>query len=220
MDEKKPLVLIGTPYYQGFTDKYVLSSFASIYDLYPKYHIALSVSEGGQVHINRNVIIKSAYENKADYLMFIDTDMMWLPEYIEKLVRSNKDVIGGLCTTRRRPQKVCVYENDGNGRCRPMQDVPNVPFRCWAIGTGFLLLSSAVVRRVWNEKARIGYPFDPIPHNLPYAKANIDSAYLGEDISFCQRLRRLEIDIWCDPSVKPGHVGELVYGKEEVPSQT
>lgn len=214
-EDKRPIVLIGTPWYGGFTHQYVMSSFNSIYELYPKYHLALTTSEGGQVHINRNVIFKEAYKLKVPYLLFIDTDMMWLPEHIDKLVRFDKDVVGGLCTTRRRPQKPCVYENDGNGRARPITTVPDTPFRCWAIGTGFLLLRREVIARVWDLKARDGYPFDPMPHGLPYAKANIESAYLGEDISFCARLRKQGFEIWCHPDVRPGHVGEIVLGVAE-----
>ena len=208
-------MLIGTPWYDSFSHPYVLSGFSSVYELYPKYHIALGTAEGGQVHVNRNVIVKIAYDQKVDYLLFIDTDMMWLPEHIDKLVKSGKDVIGGLCTTRKPPKKFCVYENDGNGRCKPITEVPNVPFRCWAIGTGFLLLSKSVVTRVWDERYKQGYPFDMIPHGLSNNKSSTESSFLGEDISFSWRLRKLGIDIWCDPSVRVGHEGRIVYGEPD-----
>ena len=212
---EKPIVLIGTPWYGGFTHQYVLSAFSSIYDLYPKYHIALATSEGGQVHINRNVIFKQAYDLKVPYLLFIDTDMMWLPEHIDKMVKFDKDVVSGLCTTRRRPQKYCVYMSDGNGRCRPISNPPTVPFKCFATGAGFLLLKRSVIAKMWEHKAKYGYPFDPVPHGLVASKSSIESAYLGEDISFSSRLRKAGFDIWCHPDVLPGHVGEIVLGKEE-----
>ena len=214
--EPRPIIMIGTPYYKGFEGRYVLSLAQTIYDLYPKYRVALATAEGGQIHVNRNKIWEIAYKNKADFLLYVDTDMIWETAYVEKLIDSGKDVIGGLATTRKSsketPQRICVYENDGTGRCKPIKEVPNVPFRCWAIGAAFLLLSKNIVRQVWEEKHKHGYPFDPIQHYVAEGKSNITSDYLGEDISFCWRLRKLGIDIWCDPSVRPGHIGELVYG--------
>jgi len=215
VDEKKPIILIGTPHYKGFSHQYVLSAFSSVYELYPKYHIALGTAEGGQIHINRNVIFKTAYDEKVDYLLYIDTDMMWLPEHIEEMVKFDKDVVGGLCTTRKRPQKYCVYESDGKGRCHPITEAPKVPFKCFAIGSGFLLLKRSVITRMWEHKAKYGYPFDPVPHGLLSSKSNIESDFLGEDISFSARLRKAGFDIWCHPNVKPGHVGEIVMGVAE-----
>jgi len=216
-EQRKPIILIGTPYYEQFSHQYVLSAFTSINELFPKYHLALSTAESSQIHINRNIIWKSAYDHKVDYLLYIDTDMMWRPDHITRLIESGKDIIGGLCTTRKKPPefKYCVYENDGNGRCHPVSEVPNFPFKCWAIGTGFLLITQKVIKKMWDDRWKEGYPFDLMPHGLAYGKANIESMYLGEDISFCRRVHRQEIDIWCDPSVLPGHVGELVFGKDE-----
>ena len=213
--DKKPLVLIGTPYYGGFTHEFVISSYASLHDLQDTYHIAMATAESAQVHLNRNIICKSAYDNNADYLLFIDTDMYWMPSHIDTLIRFGRDVVGGLCTTRKTPQKNCVYENDGRGMCRSMTEIPKVPFKCFAIGTGFLLLSRMVVRTMWDNRHKDGYPFDPIPHGMSESECNALSAYRGTDISFCQRLRKRNIDIWCHPDVKVGHVGKMVYGRKD-----
>ena len=218
--EPRPIIMIGTPYYANVAGKFALSLAQTVYDLYPKYRVALATAESSQVHINRNIIVRTAYEQKADYLIFIDSDMVWLTTYIEKLIKSGKDVIGGLCTTRKvRKTKdgspytpLCVYESDGAGRCRPIAEIPKVPFRCFAIGAGFLLLTKSIVRRLWDDRYKNGYPFDLIAHGLSSDKMTVESIYLGEDISFSWRLRKMGVDIWCEPSVRPGHVGESVYG--------
>ena len=217
---KKPIVFIGTPYYRGFSQQYVMSMVNTVYELSSKYQVGLVTSQGGQVHVNRNVIFKYAYDYKVPYLLFIDTDMAWLPEHVEKLVAFNKDVVTGLCTTRKKSPvsgkyHYCVYDSDGMGRCTPISRVPDVPFRCFGTGAGFLLIRRAVIVRLWDEKTKHGYPFDMIPHRLSADKSQVQSSYLGEDISFCARLRKLGIDIWCHPDVRPGHVGELVAGAPE-----
>jgi len=200
MEDTRPVLLIGTPYYGGFTHQYVLSVFV----------------ESAQVHMNRNIIFSSAYKNNADYLLFIDTDMMWLPSHIEKLIDFDKDVVGGLCTTRKTPLINCVYENNGRGLCKAIKDVPKVPFKCFAIGTGFLLIRKRIIRMMWEQRHKHGYPFDPIAHGLTEQETgHTKTGYRGTDISFCQRLRKVGVDIWCMPSVKPGHVGEMTFGRAE-----
>lgn len=177
--------------------------------------MALSAVGSALVHINRNVIVKFAYEEKVDYLIFIDTDMMWSSKHIEKLVESGKDVISGLYTTRNLPQRYCVYDDNGNNRCKFIEEVPDVPFRCFAVGAGFLLLTQKVIRKMWDDKWKEGYPFDLMSHGLAYGKANVESMCLGEDISFSRRVHRQNFEIWCDPSVRIGHVAEVVRGKVE-----
>lgn len=216
MTDSRPLVLIGTPYYQNFSGKYVMSLTQSMLSLYDKYNIRLATAESSQVHINRNNIWHIAYDARTPYLLYIDTDMVWKPSNIERLVESGKDVISGLCTTRKHAPNgkyhYCVYENDGAGLNRPMLSTPKVPFRCWATGAAFMLIRRPIIARMWDEKVKHGYPFDLMPHGLSPDKSHIESAYLGEDISFCARLRKLGIDIWCDPDVKPKHIGEALIG--------
>jgi hypothetical protein len=211
----KPKVMIGTPHNGIFSPEYVTSYSQSVFTLMGKYDMALSISESAQIYLNRNIIMSKAYEHKVDYLVFIDTDMMWVPDYIERLINFNKDVVGGICTTRKKPFAYCVYDSDGKGSIKPIERIPKVPFRCFAIGTGFLLLKKSVITRLWDERAKHGYPFDPISHGMTPSQTKAQTSFFGEDISLCCRLRKMNIDIWCEPSVKPGHVGSSLYGVKD-----
>jgi hypothetical protein len=208
----KPRVMIGTPHNGIFSPEYVQSYSQTVFTMMDRYDMGISTSESAQIHLNRNNIISEAYNHKADYLIFIDTDMMWESKHIEKLINFNKDVVGGICTTRKKPFAYCVYDSDGKGGIQSIKRIPKVPFRCFAIGTGFLLLRKSVITRLWDERAKHGYPFDPIPHGMTPSQTKVLTSVFGEDISFCCRLRKLGIDIWCEPSVRPGHVGSSLYG--------
>lgn len=214
----KPIVLVGTPYYENVAGKYVISLMQTRIDLYDRYDIRLATTESSQVHVNRNTIWHIAYDAKVPYLLYIDSDMIWKPKDVERLLKSSEDkeVISGLCTTRKQSPAgnyhYCVYESDGTGRNRPMMSVPKVPFRCWAVGAAFMLIRRPIIVRMWEEKMKHGYPFDLMQHGLSPDKSKIESSFLGEDISFCTRLRKLNIDIWCDPAVKPIHIGEALIG--------
>lgn len=211
----KPRILIGTAHNRIFSPEYVRSLSDTYINLVNKYDIFLSLAESAQIHLNRNIIFRNAYEGKADWLLYIDTDMVWLPIDITTLVEFDKELCVGLCTTRKIPIRFCVYENNGHGEARPFKQIPDIPFRCFAAGTGFMLIKGSLVKRMWDNRFKDGYPFDPIPHGLSRSKTNVDSAYMGTDISFCQRVRKLGIDIWCHPDVKIGHVGATIAGVED-----
>ena len=39
----------------------------------------------------------------------------------------------------------------------------------------------------------------------------------GEDLAFCDRVKQLGREIWCDPSVRPGHIAHVpVYAGEHL----
>ena len=112
--------------------------------------------------------------------------------------------------------RYCVYNKDKkNGECEPIKDDPGVPVRVYAIGTGFLLLKRSVIVKAWEGRGKYGWPFDPLPHGVIASKSTVQSSFMGEDLSFCSRLRQMGFDIWCHPDVKPGHVGEIMLGAKD-----
>ena len=74
----------------------------------------------------------------------------------------------------------------------------NIRFRVSVLitcGFGCCMTSVDLLRRIRDQ---YGQPFSPV-------------AGFGEDLSFCLRVRDSGTQIWCDSSVKCGHVGMAVY---------
>ena len=46
-------------------------------------------------------------------------------------------------------------------------------------------------------------------------QAFIPDPKLGEDLAFCQRARASGSQIWCDPTVRIGHVAKIVIWPED-----
>ena len=77
-----------------------------------------------------------------------------------------------------------------------------------------MLIKEKVIRRMWELRGKRGYPFDPINNSVPYSDSKILSNFTGTDLSFCQRARKCNFEIWCHPDAKIGHVGATMVGVE------
>jgi glycosyltransferase involved in cell wall biosynthesis len=201
------LVTIGTPHANNFTAEYVIGLAATL--VQAPYPIEVRHNEGSFIYFNRNLIFNRA---EGDYLMFIDADMVFQPYQIWKLVESGKDIIGGLYYSRRKPYGPTVFY-DVEGVFREVDPIPQEPFLCDGLGTGFMLISRKVIDCFKNETLprEWGLPFDPLLNEVGCEGSMLD----GEDLSFCKKARHLGFEVWCDPTVIVGHVGkQIVWGPQ------
>jgi hypothetical protein len=35
--------------------------------------------------------------------------------------------------------------------------------------------------------------------------------FIGEDVNFCKRANEMGLEVWCDPTIRIGHIGEYLY---------
>ena len=91
-------VLIGTPAHDGRVEVYYVNSLlATIKDLEKHYYDVnvIFMSYDSLVQRARNDLIKIAVEGEYDYLFFIDSDMVWEPQWVLELLDTPVDVISG-----------------------------------------------------------------------------------------------------------------------------
>jgi hypothetical protein len=176
----------------------------------------------------------------ATHLLFVDADISFEPQQVERLLRFDKDFVGALYPLKSIdwnliPQR-CVERGEGVqqaalsyvGTFSPAPELKREGDFATAIyvGGGFQL-----IRRSALERMIAAYPetrFSHV-HNLPktgfrdltpssnlYALFDciIDpetGAYLSEDYSFCLRWRRIGGDIWIDVASKLTHSGHYDF---------
>lgn len=178
-----------------------------------------SIVQNSLIHYARNEIAATAISGNYDAVVWIDSDMTFERDAIMQLVKdmfgpeNNRvttpkiDYVAGLFFKRSLPTMPVVYEDieyiaDGpRTKCtlHPMKKYPKDKlFRCFGTGFGFVMTSTALLKRVWEA---FGPPFDPMP-------------MLGEDLSFCKRCQELGERLWCDSSIKIGHAGIAVYDEQ------
>lgn len=177
--------------------------------------VVYSISASSLIYDARNGLSKQAVTEGFDRILWLDSDMDFDPDLMERLsahLDEGKDFVTGLYFTRKAPIKPNIFESCGYYHDKEKDEVTPVAVNYWdypkdtifpiaACGFGGCMMTTDLVKRV-GEK--FGMPFSPI-------------LGFGEDLSFCSRARQLGVELYCDSSIKMGHVGygsitEMNYG--------
>ena len=163
------------------------------------------------IHYGRNLICQ---QFDGDYLLFIDTDMCWVPEDIQKLVEADKDVAACFCYNRGFPYNPVIIPKSEEIFRQVYSEgtVPKEPFELLSSGAGFLLIKRKVLDTFFSQGI---WPFDPIPLSTVDGEdkcgcgpsGEFPSVFYWEDHSFCYKARKLGFEIWCVPGASVGHLG-------------
>lgn len=153
------------------------------------------------VYNARNDLANAALKQKAEYVLWLDSDMVFDPDLLERLLldmREGRDIVSGLYFDRHYPYPPVILKQDGMEDGQPVFEVyADHPvqklFRVDACGFGAVLMRTRVLHAVYEKYHNW---FAPL---IGY----------GEDISFCIRARECGCDIWCDPTIKPGLIGSV-----------
>lgn len=173
-----------------------LSILGMIYNTkYEMHHIC---QNGCYVHQNRWELVMEAIKNNCDYIFFIDSDMTFPPDTLNKLIALDKPVAGAAYNHRRFPIETTVKFADENGNLIAVDKIPEEPFKCFAVATGLMLVKADVFSNI------------PQPWFFFESEENGDMK-TGEDVWFCKQLFKKGIDVWCDPTIQAGHVGTYIY---------
>ena len=169
---------------------------------------AVAFQVGSLVYESRNDLAKYAVQSEADYVLWLDSDMMFEPELLEKMIATLRekdlDILSGIYYRRRHPfspvlmKKLSIGENNfceyENYNTYPEDEI----FEVEGIGFGCVLMKSDVLMDI---KAAYDDWFSPIGR-------------VGEDLSFCWRARQTDHKIFADPSIQLGHCGQQIITKE------
>ena len=164
------------------------------------FHFALA-EHGYTIAENRVVCAVQALNNKSDYMLFIDDDMVFPPETLDILIKQDKDIIGPAYRGRTIESKrtAALLEGGFVDLDETTEDKYKKTFECNAKGTGVLLIKMEIfkkMKRPW---------FDFI-----YDK-KVGICTLGEDYFFCKKAKELGYKVWCDPTIRIGHLGDYEY---------
>lgn len=141
---------------------------------------------------NRNYIAAQAIKNNCTHLFFVDDDMTFQPDTLDRLLAHDKDIVGAVYKTKYEVQADVVEYLEGEG--------VGVPFKCGAIGTGCLLIKIDVFKKIpQNYKGQGGW--------FNYIWNDNGSVKMSHDWLFCHNTRELGFDVWADPSIPVGHIG-------------
>jgi len=163
----------------------------------------------------RNVAVHDFLDTDATDLLFVDSDISFDGQDALRLMAAatDKDIVAGVYEARM-PGKVYNVTLDLKDGAVLMDD--NGLVRVQRVGTGFMLIRRHVLRRMQDEHPEWEY-YDPIAKASMWSIFDFKStreAYIGEDYLFCDRAREMGFEIWVDPSLKLGHMGNHEYISE------
>lgn len=179
----------------------------------------------GNCHVDdaRNDMVRVFLDSPATHMMFVDGDVIYSPDSIVRLIKHDKDVIGG----------VYPYKNDDIGF--PYAALPGGLSineqgisRVAGLPGGFMLMTRAVLEKAhaaalernggWQSKGSEKYATRPIAEvfyrsnkPLPIAAGQFTRQRLSGDYQFCADVTELGFEIWVDPQLTLGHIGDKTW---------
>jgi cellulose synthase/poly-beta-1,6-N-acetylglucosamine synthase-like glycosyltransferase len=176
-----------------------------------KKNIDLNVytSQGTLIFDQRNSLVHTAVMEKCDYILFIDADMRFPKNTLERLLAHKKDIIGVNATTRMMPPKptarnIQINEDGSVDWLEVFSNKEKGIGKVDAIGCGVMLIKTSCLK--------------DIPQPYFYFEQLLKGKLLGEDIYFCIKAKDAGIDTWVDHdlSMEIGHVGSYTYGWDDI----
>ena len=154
------------------------------------------------VYDARDKIAMDALAGKVDWVMWLDSDIIYPSNIIRKLMASNKDMVTGIYYKRTPPYTPCIYKLEDN-KLKSYIDYPEDKlFPVEAAGFGCMLMKASVIQRVYDKFGGCFFPVNGVG---------------GEDLSFIRRAKDIGIEVWCDSSVLCGHVGrQIIYPDKSI----
>lgn len=142
---------------------------------------------------SRMWLVKESRKKGATHLLFIDSDMMFPPDTLKRLLEREKEIIGVEYNKRKFPlQTVTAYLPD-------VEKSETEPFKVGVAGTGVMLIDLSIF-----DDEKMGKNWFSFGRNAEGENV------IGEDGWFCNTARSAGHDVWVDPTIKVLHLGE--YG--------
>ena len=177
-------------------------------NLIPVGEISKTRNAGSLVYISRNSMSEVAVKENLDYILWIDSDMVFSADLMQRLYQTmtenNLDILAPICFRRRAPFNPVIYKKIrfgmfGDNEVVEYDDYPkNSLFEVDGVGFGCVMMKVSVLKEI--EEKEKGW-FTPYPG-------------FGEDLSFCIRAKRCGYRIWCDSSIKVGHISQTVVDED------
>ncbi|HDY72862.1 MAG TPA: hypothetical protein ENH90_01765 [bacterium] len=195
-------VTIAIPTYKNMPSMFFMNFLALYTETKKHFKTNLIFCDGTYIEQSRNTLVDLFLKRPADYLFFIDSDMLVPPNTISLLCKQNKDMVSGL-----------YFGRSQQGETHPMVSIKNEGVysrlsslsgeleEVDAVGFGCVLIKREVIEKISKQ---IGE--QPFFQNFFKTRTDI----IGEDYYFCELAIKAEFSIFVDTSLQCGHIGGII----------
>ncbi len=226
-------LVVATPCFGGMVTQRYMQCMYALLRWGAERNIEISLEMLGYESLitrGRNTLVATFLDKPtATHLMFIDADMGFEPDQVERFLAFDRDVVAGLY-----PLKQFVWNQAAIERAVGGEHIGTAALRYVGTfcedsdlrvedgfatgeyaGTGFMM-----IRRSAIERLIAAYPDShyAAAHNQAHESNNfyalfdtlihpVTHEYLSEDYAFCHRLRSVGGEVWLDTESQLAHIG-------------
>jgi predicted O-methyltransferase YrrM len=203
-----PGSFLAVPSYGDIATPFVHSLFSSQANL--PHRMDLEIFSGNcHVDDSRNRLVRDFLETDCEQLVFLDNDVFWRDSDLDRLIRHDRDIVAGIYPLKNDkedyPVKTLPGErwSDKDG----LVEVEGVP-------TGFLKIKRRVFEALYptvphhkSKEDAFGRMMIPVI----FERTLNGHSRRGGDYEFCRKAREAGFQIYIDPMMELGHVGNKVW---------
>jgi GT2 family glycosyltransferase len=175
-----------------------------------KGHQSVYTVNGTLIFDQREKLAQEALKDGADYILWIDADMRFPKNTIERLIAHDKDIVGVNATTRQIPVRATAKNLDADMEKRVNHWIPVSSKgktgleRVTSIGCGVMLVKA----EVFKKTPQPWFWFEMLPGDK----------LLGEDVYFCVKAYDAGFDTYVDHTLSNeiGHIGSYTFGWHDI----
>jgi len=213
-------VMIGTPTLDGRVSAWYADALVKTIILASQNGIFVTpvfVAYDSMLERARNDLFYVMLTNDFDYLFFVDSDEAWMPEDFVKIIKYNKDFIGGTARRKNPMDESYVFRLEP-GTQLPIEMNEEGLLETDGLGTGFLCLSRSCVQKLWDASkpyfdSRQIIEGKPVEKRMVF-EVTVNDKYkeiVSEDINLCLKWKDLGGKIYFDPRITILHYGEVPF---------
>lgn len=194
------------------------------------YNATELTCDGYEVGVARNKIVEKCRETKADWLLFLDYDVLPPANGFKQLMyrtvtHPECEIFAGVYCIKEHPTVPIIYKNWGEGPCWDWT-VGDVLAPVVGVPMGFTLIKLSLFDRLTNTKEKPWFKTHDLSNGNPLdPAANTGIEVRGavtEDLWFCKRaVEEAGAKILVDTKVQCGHIshsnGEIFTLPEDCP---
>jgi hypothetical protein len=171
----------------------------------------------GRLDIGRHIVANTFMDGTdADYLLMLDTDMVFEVKDYDRLVtgmeKANGDdcVISGLYA--RQDGSFCVFDLDDQFVPTPQETLQGKRwYEAAGFGLGFCMVPRNVFARIQKGSGDVDLPW--------FQMGEVEGVRVADDTSFCLRAMEAEVPLFVDMEIQVGHLKTVsMYPKVDPPA--
>jgi hypothetical protein len=164
--------------------------------------ISLKIMQGTIIQNQRADLCLDAMREGCSHILFIDSDMTFPQDMVQRLLKHDVDIVAANCARRRMPTGPTAQNYDENGVRQLVYTMPDSTGleEVGSIGTGIMLIKKEVFQNMSEPW------FD-----MPWQTGK--RGYMGEDVFFCKKAQELGFKVYIDHDVSKeiGHIGTFEF---------